>query len=103
PPDQTRLVDMCTGRPAACTHAHRAQQPGEHCECCVPHEMTKDRQEAWQMSNAVIATLGFVVLFGLMALRVPIGVAMGIVGVGGFAAVNGLGPGLSLLMSSPLS
>lgn len=55
------------------------------------------------MSNAVIATLGFVVLFGLMALRVPIGVAMGIVGVGGFAAVNGLGPGLSLLMSSPLS
>src|SRR5690606_5297890 len=42
-------------------------------------------------------------LFGLMALRVPIGVAMGIVGVGGFAAVNGLGPGLSLLMSSPLS
>ena len=39
------------------------------------------------MSNEVIAIGGFVALFALMAVRVPIGIAMGIVGVGGFAAV----------------
>ena len=38
-----------------------------------------------------------------MALRVPIGVAMGIVGVLGFSAVAGFGPGLNLLANVPLS
>ena len=55
------------------------------------------------MSNELIATSGFVVLFALMALRVPIGIAMGIVGVGGFAAVVGLGPALNLLSQSPIA
>jgi len=55
------------------------------------------------MSHGMIASLGFVALFALMVLRVPVGIAMGIVGVGGFAAVNGFWPGMSLLMNSPLS
>ena len=54
------------------------------------------------MSDAFIAVAGFVGLFVLIALRVPIGFAMGIAGVAGFAAVNGLQPGLNLLMNSPL-
>src|SRR5690554_1519739 len=49
-----------------------------------------------------IALLGFVVLFSLMLIRVPIGVAMGVVGVGGFGMITGWGPALNLLASSPL-
>ena len=42
------------------------------------------------MSTDAIAILGFVSLFGLMLLRVPVGMAMGLVGVSGFAyLVNG--------------
>jgi tripartite ATP-independent transporter DctM subunit len=55
------------------------------------------------MDRDLVALLGFVGMFLLMALRVPIGVAMGIVGVLGFAAVSGLGPGLNLLANVPLS
>ncbi|WP_234266583.1 TRAP transporter large permease [Hydrogenophaga sp. NFH-34] len=55
------------------------------------------------MDRDLVALLGFVGMFGLMALRVPIGVAMGIVGVAGFAALSGLGPGLNLLANVPLS
>ena len=40
------------------------------------------------MDRDLVALLGFVAMFGLMALRVPIGVAMGIAGVGGFAALT---------------
>lgn len=55
------------------------------------------------MSEAdLIAIGGFVVLFGLMALRVPVGIAMGIVGVGGFAQIAGWGPALNQLAISPL-
>jgi tripartite ATP-independent transporter DctM subunit len=54
------------------------------------------------MSDTLIAVAGFAGLFVLIALRVPIGFAMGIAGVAGFAAVNGLKPGLNLLMNSPL-
>lgn len=53
-------------------------------------------------ASDLVALLGFVSLFGLMALRVPIGVAMGLVGVGGFAAIVGPGPALNLLAQSPL-
>ena len=49
------------------------------------------------MDRDLVALLGFVAMFGLMALRVPIGVAMGIAGVGGFAALTSLQPGLNLL------
>lgn len=53
------------------------------------------------MSNTFIAIGGFVIMFALMALRVPIGFSMGIAGVIGFAGVNGFWPGLNLLMNSP--
>src|SRR6202142_3917584 len=42
------------------------------------------------MSSDLVAVLGFVALFALMLLRVPVGMAMGLVGVSGFAyLVNG--------------
>src|ERR1700736_651970 len=42
------------------------------------------------MSSDAVAVIGFVVLFALMLLRVPVGMAMGLVGVSGFAyLVNG--------------
>src|SRR5215813_7049532 len=41
------------------------------------------------MSSDAIAILGFVVLFVLMLLRVPVGMAMGLVGVSGFAYMVG--------------
>jgi len=50
----------------------------------------------------LIAVLGFVALFVMMALRVPIGIAMGLVGVFGFAAVRGIDPALNLLATSPI-
>ncbi|MGR3803841.1 MAG: TRAP transporter large permease [Marinibacterium profundimaris] len=55
------------------------------------------------MSNDFIALSGFAALFALMALRVPIGIAMGIVGIGGFGAVVALGPALNLLAQSPIA
>ncbi len=54
------------------------------------------------MSGDTIAIAGFVALFAMMILRVPIGIAMGLVGVGGFSAVAGWGPGLNLLAQSPI-
>jgi C4-dicarboxylate transporter, DctM subunit len=54
------------------------------------------------MSSDLVAILGFVAFFVLMAARVPIGVAMGIVGVGGFATLNGAGPALKLLAHVPI-
>ncbi|MCG6859020.1 MAG: TRAP transporter large permease [Salaquimonas sp.] len=50
-----------------------------------------------------IALIGFIVLFAISALRVPIGIAMGLVGVFGFGAVRGMGPALNLLAASPIS
>src|SRR5438552_9194733 len=42
------------------------------------------------MSTDAVAVVGFVVLFFLMLARVPVGMAMGLVGVGGFSyLVNG--------------
>jgi tripartite ATP-independent transporter DctM subunit len=54
------------------------------------------------MEREAVAVLGFVVLFALMGLRVPIGIAMGIVGVGGFALLAAPGPALNLLAQSPI-
>ncbi len=48
------------------------------------------------------AVAGFVVLFTLIGLRVPIGIAMGLVGVFGFASIRGLDPALNLLATSPI-
>jgi tripartite ATP-independent transporter DctM subunit len=49
------------------------------------------------MSADVVAILGFVALFLLMLLRVPVGMAMGLVGVGGFAYLAGGSPALKLV------
>ena len=49
------------------------------------------------MSGAEIGGLAFVILFALMAIRVPIGVSMLAVGLGGLAAVLGWTPTLNVL------
>jgi len=54
------------------------------------------------MSNELVAFAGFAALFALMILRVPVGIAMGLVGVGGFGAVMGAQPALNLLAQSPI-
>jgi tripartite ATP-independent transporter DctM subunit len=55
------------------------------------------------MDRDLVALLGFVLMFLFMALRVPIGVAMGLTGILGFAALSGAGPALKLLGQVPLS
>ena len=50
----------------------------------------------------LVAAGGFVLLFVLMLIRVPIGVAMGLVGVGGFGMTVGWRPAFNLLSTSPL-
>ena len=54
------------------------------------------------MSADGVAITGFIVLFILMLLRVPVGIAMGMVGVGGFAYLVGPGPALKLIAQSPI-
>jgi C4-dicarboxylate transporter DctM subunit len=46
------------------------------------------------VSPDTVAVLGFVALFALMLLRVPVGMAMGLVGVVGYAYLVGGGPAL---------
>ena len=53
------------------------------------------------MSALAIGGLGLLALFGLMALQVPIGFAMIIVGVAGFAVQSGWGPAVTLLVNEP--
>jgi C4-dicarboxylate transporter, DctM subunit len=49
------------------------------------------------VSSSLVAILGFVVLFVLMLLRVPVGMAMGLVGVSGFAYLVGGEPALKIV------
>src|SRR3981189_1606042 len=49
------------------------------------------------MSNEAVALTGFVSLFVLMLLRVPVGMAMGLVGITGFGYLTGLAPALKLV------
>lgn len=49
------------------------------------------------MSPDLVAVIGFVALFALMLLRVPVGMAMGLVGVSGYAYLVGAGPALKLV------
>jgi tripartite ATP-independent transporter DctM subunit len=49
------------------------------------------------MSADLVSILGFVTLFALMLLRVPVGMAMGLVGVSGYAYLVGPGPALKLI------
>jgi C4-dicarboxylate transporter, DctM subunit len=50
----------------------------------------------------VVAVGGFAVLFALIALRVPVGIAMAVVGVGGFGLIVGLEPALRQLALTPI-
>src|ERR1700758_2982936 len=49
------------------------------------------------MSNETVAVIGFVCLFALMLLRVPVGMAMGLVGITGFGCLTGFGPAMKLV------
>jgi C4-dicarboxylate transporter, DctM subunit len=49
------------------------------------------------MNADLVAIGGFVVLFVLMLLRVPVGMAMGLVGVTGFGLMVGSGPALKMI------
>src|SRR6202521_2796136 len=49
------------------------------------------------MSTDAVAILGFIALFALMLLRVPVGMAMGLVGVSGFSYLVGGSPALKLV------
>lgn len=55
------------------------------------------------MERDLVTILGFAGMFLLMALRVPIGIAMGVNGVLGFGALSGMGPAMNLLGNVPLS
>jgi tripartite ATP-independent transporter DctM subunit len=50
-----------------------------------------------ELSNEAIAVIGFVTLFVLMLLRVPVGMAMGLVGVTGFGYLVGFTPAMKLV------
>ncbi len=56
-----------------------------------------DAGDAGLLSTDAVAVTGFVVLFILMLLRVPVGMAMGLVGVTGFGLITGAGPALKLV------
>jgi len=49
------------------------------------------------MSTNAVAVIGFISLFTLMLLRVPIGMAMGLVGVAGFGYLTSAGPALKIV------
>src|SRR6202167_3201886 len=49
------------------------------------------------MSNGAVALAGFISLFALMLLRVPVGMAMGLVGITGFGYLTGFAPALKLV------
>ena len=52
--------------------------------------------------RTVVALAGFGVMLALMLIRVPIGVCLGVVAIGGFAWLNGWWPALGLLVHSPI-
>jgi tripartite ATP-independent transporter DctM subunit len=49
------------------------------------------------MNTDLIAVIGFLALFALMLLRVPVGMAMGLVGITGYSWIAGAGPALKLV------
>lgn len=55
------------------------------------------------MDRDLVALLGFVAMFALMAVRVPIGIAMGMAGVLGFGLLSSWKAGFNLLANVPLS
>lgn len=55
------------------------------------------------MTHTIVAVGGFMLLALLMAIRVPVGFAMGIAGAAGFGAIVGLQPALRLFSQVPLT
>jgi tripartite ATP-independent transporter DctM subunit len=55
------------------------------------------------MASELIGILGVIVMLALLALRMPIGIAMLLVGIVGFGALNGIQPAMSALGSYPYS
>jgi tripartite ATP-independent transporter DctM subunit len=53
------------------------------------------------VSNLLIGSLGVIVLLAVLWLRMPIGVALALVGVSGYAAIDGWRKALSVLASVP--
>lgn len=49
------------------------------------------------MNTDLVAVIGFVTLFVLMVLRVPVGMAMGLVGVTGYGYIVGMEPALKMV------
>ncbi|MFZ0209175.1 MAG: TRAP transporter large permease [Roseiarcus sp.] len=54
------------------------------------------------MSSEIVAIVGFVCLFALMLLRVPVGMAMGFVGITGFGCLTGFGPAMKLVSQTTM-
>jgi C4-dicarboxylate transporter DctM subunit len=54
------------------------------------------------MSPATIGLIGFVLLFALIALEVPIGISMGVIGIGGLWFFFGAGSAVVKLVYTPL-
>jgi hypothetical protein len=55
------------------------------------------------MTQTAVAVGGFLLLAFLMAIRVPVGFAMGIAGAAGFGAIVGWQPALRLFSQVPLT
>ena len=53
------------------------------------------------MSDAIFGLLGFAVSLGMIALGLPIAVALGIVGIAGYAFLNGVSGALFVTASAP--
>ena len=54
------------------------------------------------MSTDAVAIVGFASLFVLMLLRVPVGMAMGLVGVTGFGVIVGSGPAFKMIAQTSM-
>src|ERR1700683_1267323 len=54
------------------------------------------------MSNGAVALAGFASLFALMLLRVPVGMAMGLVGITGFGYLTGFAPAMKLVSQTTM-
>src|SRR6202041_3197477 len=63
-------------------------------KCKIPSSRARSKRG---MSTDAVAVLGFVALFVLMVLRVPVGMAMGLVGVCGFGYLTGFTPALKMV------
>ena len=63
----------------------------------IGEPQTKSSRSSDAMSTDAVAIIGFVALFALMLLRVPVGMAMGLVGVSGFGYLVGGMPALKMV------